>query len=361
MDPHAPLHPGRIVLFGSGETLASSGKTHEYTAQQLGEPPRISILETPAGFEPNSDRVAGRIGEFLARRLQNYQPEIQVLPARQRGTPFSPDEKAIVAPILRSNWLLLGPGSPSYAVRQLRDSLALHMIRARHHLGATLMLSSSATLAFSAHALPVYEIYKVGEDLHWKPGLDYFDQFGLSLIVIPHWNNRDGGDELDTSHCYMGQARFEQLRQLLPARQTILGIDEHTALVIDLVRGECRVMGSGRVTILRQGEAETDTLPIPSGRTFLLATLGDWHLPPPGSGVPPHIWAEALAAQAQLAEAAPLRPQPSPQVLSLVQERTAARSQRQWQTADQLRQQILALGWQVMDAPDGPELEPIPR
>ncbi len=359
MDTHAPFHPGQIVLFGSGETLASSGKTHEYTAQQLGEPPRIAILETPAGFEPNSDRVAGKIGEFLARRLQNYQPEIQVVPARQRGTPFSPDEKAIVEPILRCNWLLLGPGSPSYAVRQLRDSLALHMIRARHHLGATLMLSSSATLAFSAYAMPVYEIYKVGEDLHWKPGLDYFGQFGLSLIVVPHWNNRDGGEELDTSHCYMGRVRFERLRQLLPAGQTILGIDEHTALVMDLGRGECRVMGAGRVTILRPGE--TDTASMRSGKMFPLAALGDWRLPQAGAGVPPAIWAEAAAVQAELATAVAPRPQPSSRVLSLVQERTAARSQRQWQVADQLREQILALGWQVMDTPEGSELEPLLR
>lgn len=359
MDLHAPLHPGRIVLFGSGETLASSGKTHEYTAQQLGEPPRINILETPAGFEPNSDRVAGRIGEFLARRLQNYQPEIQVLPARQRGTPFSPDEKTVVAPVLRANWLLLGPGSPSYAVRQLRDSLALHMIRARHHLGATLMLSSSATLAFSAYALPVYEIYKVGEDLHWKSGLDYFRQFGLSLIVIPHWNNQDGGEELDTSHCYMGRGRFERLRRLLPADQTILGIDEHTSLIIDLGQGECHVMGAGRVVILRPGDAEADTSPLRRGKTFPLAALGEWRLPPPGEGVPSDIWAEALDVQAQLAGAAPPRPQPSPRVLALVQERTAARRQRRWQAADLLREQIQALGWQVMDTPDGTELEPI--
>ena len=50
--------PGPIALLGSGETLPSSGKTHEFVARRLPDKPRIVILETPAGFEPNSDFVA---------------------------------------------------------------------------------------------------------------------------------------------------------------------------------------------------------------------------------------------------------------------------------------------------------------
>ncbi|MCA9981196.1 MAG: hypothetical protein KDD89_10185, partial [Anaerolineales bacterium] len=185
---------GPIVLFGSGETLTTSGKTHEFVARDLLDaPPRIAILETPAGFEPNSDRVAGKIKEFLARRIQNYTPQIDVLPARKRGTPFSPDQPEVVAPILEANWILLGPGSPTYGARQLRGSLATEMIAARHRLGATLMLSSSSTLAFGKYTMPVYEIYKVGEELHWKEGVDYFSRLGIPLVLIPHWDNSDGG------------------------------------------------------------------------------------------------------------------------------------------------------------------------
>ncbi|MEZ4643135.1 MAG: hypothetical protein R3E31_10465 [Chloroflexota bacterium] len=112
--------PGLVVLLGSGETLPSSGKIHEHVARQLPQKPHIVILETPAGFEPNSDRVAGKIKEFLERRLQNYKPDISVLPARKRGTPFSPDNADIVSPILTADEILLGPGSPTYGSRQLR-------------------------------------------------------------------------------------------------------------------------------------------------------------------------------------------------------------------------------------------------
>ena len=232
------ITPGIIVLLGSGETLASSGKIHEFVARRLPEKPRLVILETPAGFEPNSNLVAGKIRDFLTRRLQNYQPDIQVLPARQRGTNFSPDNPDIVSPILTADEILLGPGSPTYGVRQLKDSLAFQMITARHRLGGTLFLSSSAPISFGAYTLPVYEIYKAGLDLHWIDGLNFFGAFGLSLSFVTHWNNRDGGDELDTSCCYIGWERFNQLLPNLPQDHTLVGIDEHTALTLDFMQGQ---------------------------------------------------------------------------------------------------------------------------
>ncbi len=82
--------------------------------------------------------------------------------------------------MLNADLIFMGPGSPSYAIRQLRDSLAWYYLIARHRLGAVLALASAATVAFSACALPVYEIYKVGEDLHWIEGLDFFKLYGLT-------------------------------------------------------------------------------------------------------------------------------------------------------------------------------------
>ena len=161
--------PGLIVLFGSGETSASSGKTYEVVAQKTADRLVIAVLETPAGFEPNSPQVAGKVGEFIARRLQNYNPQIDIVPARKKGTAFSPDDPGILQSLVNANWLFLGPGSPTYAVRQLQDSLAWQMLLAQHRLGAALLLASAATIAVGASTLPVYEIYKVGQDLHWQP------------------------------------------------------------------------------------------------------------------------------------------------------------------------------------------------
>lgn len=337
-------------MFGSGETSASGQKAFDWLFRQLDPPLRVAILETPAGFEPNSDRVAGRIGEFLVERLQNYQPQVTLVPARRRGTLHSPEVPEVVAPLFDSDVIFLGPGSPTYAVRQLQDTLAWHALCARHYLGTAVVLASAATIAAGRHALPVYEIYKVGEDLHWRQGLDFFGSFGLALSFVPHWNNHDGGAELDTSRCYMGRARFDALRSLLPPEETFVGIDEHTALAIDFVAATCRVLGRGGVTLLRHG-AETV---MPHGRSFDLAELGPARRPERPVNVPPAVWQQAKAAAPQHA---PVEGDTPPAwIQDLAAQRHAARARREWLAADALREQIEAQGWRVQDTPDGQQL-----
>jgi cyanophycinase-like exopeptidase len=344
--------PGLIVLFGSGETSASGRKVYDWLMRRLSPPIRMAVLETPAGFELNSAQVAGRVVDFLHHRLQNYRPQVTVVPARKRGTPFSPDDAEITAPLLQANAIFLGPGSPTYAVRQLQHSLAWHRLIARHRLGAAVVLASAATVAASAHALPVYEIYKVGEDVHWRQGLDFFGPYGLSLVFIPHWNNAEGGTELDTSRCFMGQARFEQLVAMLPSQATVVGIDEYTALVVDLEDRTCRVMGQGRVTLGRERQERCFS----RGAIFAVTQLGPFHMPEPRTGIPPEVWQEAQAVQAETP--AMVAPEPSSEVLTLVEEREVARACRDWAVADALRERIVTLGWQVLDTPQGPQVEP---
>src|SRR5512133_74408 len=110
--------PGPIVLMGSGETSPSSGTVFEEVAKLYSSPLRIAIMETPAGFELNSDRVAGRVGDFLQNRLQNYHPVIEIIPARKKGSDFSPDSEALLEPLYRADMIFMGPGSPTYAARQ---------------------------------------------------------------------------------------------------------------------------------------------------------------------------------------------------------------------------------------------------
>ncbi len=354
--------PGLVILFGSGETSASGRKVFDWLFARLASPIRMAVLETPAGFQPNSAYVAEEVAAFIRQRLVNYNPQVTVVPARQRDTPFSPDDPAIVAPLLSANAIFLGPGSPTYAARQLRDSLTWHTLLARHRLGAAIVMASAATIAASVHTLPVYEIYKVGADLHWQTGLDFFGPYGLSLVFVSHWNNHDGGANLDTSHGFMGQERFAQLLALLPAPATVVGIDEHTALVLDLEARMCQVMGRGAITLLRDGQEQR----FPPGRTFAITELGPFHLPEPQTGLgrfqpsppcagPPEVWASVQAAQAQ-AQTAPA-PELPPDVLALVEEREAARTRRDWAQADALRQRIATLGWRILDTPQGPRLE----
>ena len=333
-------------MLGSGETSLAGGRVFESLARVLPTPLRVVVLETPAGFEPNSAQVAGHVADFLRTRLQNYRPEITVMAARKRGTPDSPEDAVLTGPLLGADLAFMGPGSPTYAVRQLQNSLAWHRLIARHRVGATLAFASAAVVAVSAFALPVYEIYKAGHDLSWQPGLDLFGAYGLKLVFVPHWNNSDGGVDLDTSRCYMGRARFEALLAMLPHDATIVGIDEHTALAADLDSGTAEVMGAGDVTVFRFGDERQFS---PGGR-FPISEFGPFHLPQPDAGLPPQVWAEAQAvAQQRSAPAAAFD-----EVTALVAERKLVRERGDWPASDALRERITALGWQVSDTPDGP-------
>ncbi|MFN8481797.1 MAG: cysteinyl-tRNA synthetase [Anaerolineae bacterium] len=350
-----PDAPGLVVLFGSGETAPRARRVYEHVFAALPKPVQVAVLETPAGFEPNSAMVAGRVAEFIKGRVQAYPLETALVPARKRGTAFSPDDPAIVAPIAAADAIFLGPGSPTYAVRQLRDSLAWQTIVARQRQGAALILASAATIAASGHALPVYEIYKVGADVHWTHGLDLFSAYGLSLVFVPHWNNSDGGTALDTSHCYMGQERYDALVAMLPRGQRIVGIDEQTALIIDPAAETCRVMGLGGVTLIGDAGPRHHT----AGHAFDIRELGPYHAPAETAAIPESVAGALDGARALAAAEAVVAATPPPEVLTLVSEREASRTRREWAAADALRAQVADLGWRVVDTPQGPLVERI--
>jgi cyanophycinase-like exopeptidase len=338
---------GRIAFLGSGETSLAGGRIFESLAREINGPLRIALMETPAGFELNSAQVVGRVGEFMKTRLQNYKPVVDVIAARKKGSAFSPDDPEIVKPLLYANMIFMGPGSPTYAIRQLKNTLTWDVIRARHRLGATLIFASAATISIGAHALPVYEIYKVGQDVHAVDGLNLFADFGLHVSFIPHWNNAEGGVDLDTSRCFIGMDRFGEWCGLVPAENETIGLDEHTGLIIDFESGLCEVSGVSSVSLVRECNPEM----FPSGSRFPLSEVGEVHLPDPlGTDIPPHVWEMCVNAP-------PLDDhQPSEQVVALVQQRLLARASKNWSESDKLRDEIAALGWTVQDSKDGYKL-----
>jgi len=194
-----------------------------------------------------------------------------------------------------------------------------------------------------AHALPVYEIFKVGADPHWLPGLDLFGPYGLELAIATHWNNQEGGEHLDTSRCFVGVERMARLEAMLPPTATLVGIDEHTAVVLDFGLGAAQVIGQGSVTVCRAGEENRFN----DGQTFGLDVLGTVRLPALDEGLPDDV-VEAVLAAEQESESLP------PDVASLVEEREAARRAQDWARADAIRDQLARLGYAVEDTPEGP-------
>jgi cyanophycinase-like exopeptidase len=338
---------GNIAFLGSGETSLAGGRIFEQLARQIPAPLRIAILETPAGFELNSGQVAGKVADFLKTRLGNYKPQVDVIPARKKGTAFSPDDPEILAPLLHANLIFMGPGSPTYAIRQLKDSLAWDIIRARHRLGATLVFASAATIAISQWGIPVYEIYKVGQDVYAVPGLDLFNGFETPLSFVPHWNNTDGGDDVDTSRCFLGMERFVEWCSQLPADHTNVGLDEHTGIIMDFQKRECQVVGVSSVSLVR----ECDPKIHPAGTTFPLSEIGPLLVPEPlESGISPAAWDLVHSAPPP---ASAIDEVPPPEVVALAEARQADRGRKDWAAADDHRHQITNLGWTVQDTPEG--------
>jgi hypothetical protein len=237
----------------------------------------------------------------------------------------------------------MGPGSPTYAARQLENSLAWNLVRARHRLGATLVFASAATISVGAWVLPVYEIYKAGEDVHAKKGLNLFEDFGLQVSFVPHWNNAEGGADLDTSRCFMGMERFSTWCALLPKENNVIGLDEHTGLTLDLEMGVAEVSGVSSVSLIRECDPEI----YPAGAKFAIKELGAFHSPNQMSGA---AWESALNAP-------PLEEETPPaEVLALAKKRLAARERKDFAEADKLREEIAARGWQVQDGREGQNL-----
>jgi hypothetical protein len=338
-------NPGPIALLGSGETSLVGGRIFEDIAQGYPQPLRIAILETPAGFELNSARVAGRVGEFMGNRLRNYKPQIDVIPARRLDGLNSTNNPSILTPLYRADLIFMGPGSPTYAVRHLKDSLAWDLVRLRNRRGAALVFASAAAIAAGAYVLPVYEIFKVGQDVGLVPGLDLFADFNLPLSIIPHWNNSDGGDEVDTSRSFVGLERFSKWRELLPSGHITIGLDEHTGMIIDFYSRNCSVSGIGSVTRSQTSE----TVIYPAGAIFPIAELGDICVPRDiSAGISAQAWKNVESTEKSIS------PQDIPEdVAQLVEKRRQARLDKAWSDADALRRQIAAMGWIVQDTPEG--------
>jgi cyanophycinase-like exopeptidase len=260
--------PGAIAIFGSGETGKYGRQVQEALLLRYAKPVRVTIVETPAGFQTNVDSVTAKLRTFYEHNLQNAKPVVTIAAARRKGSAHDPDDPAIAALLDDADVIFAGPGSPTYATRMLRDTRTWETMRTRHAAGSTLVFASAAAMAVGAWVLPVYEIFKVGDDPHWQPGLDLLGERGLHVAVVPHWNNAEGGPELDTRCAFVGEERFAALHAMLPADVTVLGIDEHTAVVIDGDE-EAMVQGAGTATIVRGDRVEV----IAARQTFPLSWL----------------------------------------------------------------------------------------
>jgi len=276
---------GIISLMGSGELTATMVEVHKEILARFGSAPRVFFLDTPAGFQLNADQLSQRAVEYF--RVNVGYP-MEILSFKSRDIPALEAEKAFRT-LREADYLLVGPGSPTYAVRQWRGTPVPEILERRIEGGACLVAASAAALTVGRFTLPVYEIYKVGQELHWVEGLNILGHFGLNTVVVPHWNNAEGGTH-DTRFCFMGETRFRMLGSMLPEDVSVLGLDEHTACIIDFGKEEVSIKGIGTVT-LRHREFERTFV---RGERFPLGMLSGRE-----TGAAPTVGPREMAARGQ--------------------------------------------------------------
>lgn len=208
------------------------------------------LIDTPFGFQENADEIADRIRAYFRERVGS---ELARASLRHAGRATALEIEQFLSRLDGANYVFSGPGSPTYALRHWRNhGVAARLIEKVAQGGGCLAFASAAAIALGAYALPVYEIYKVGDDPSWTEGLDVLGEIGVRCAVLPHYDNREGGSH-DTRFCWMGEPRLRVLESMLPDDVVVLGVDEYTACIIDVAAHTVTVRGRGGVTVRRRG------------------------------------------------------------------------------------------------------------
>jgi hypothetical protein len=260
-----------LAIMGSGETAPTMIKPHRAIFDRLGPPPLPAVLlDTPYGFQMNADDISARSADYFRASVGRA---VEAIDLRRVHEMDPIRREQALARLARARWVFAGPGSPTYALRQwtgtdVPDLLADKLV----HEGAV-VFASAAALTLGRYTVPVYEIYKVGSDPEWAPGLNLLASASGTLAnseiaVIPHYDNAEGGNH-DTRFCYLGEDRLALLEQQMSEDGWVLGVDEHTACVFDFEENTVTVSGNGTVTVRRHGRSSL----LPSGSSISIEEL----------------------------------------------------------------------------------------
>ena len=263
--------PRILTIMGSGETAPTMVSTHRRLVERLPAPVRAVVIDTPFGFQENAPDLSARTVEYF-RRSVNIDIDVAGL-LRTHDTHVPVDPVAVergLRAIAASDYVFAGPGSPTYALRHWIGTPVARLVTDKLRDGGIVTFASAAALTLGRATVPVYEIYKVGQDVQRLDGLDILSSIGVNAAVIPHWDNAEGGNH-DTRFCYLGEPRLRLFEDLLDADTYVLGIDEHTALSIDIDASMASISGNGTVTIRLRDRSFV----FQSGATIPLSALQD--------------------------------------------------------------------------------------
>jgi hypothetical protein len=243
--------------------------THRRLTSLLPTPVKAVVLDTPYGFQENAPELATKAVEYFKTSI-NVDLVVAGL-VRLHDTHLAADPVAIergLRALADADYIFAGPGSPTYALRQWAGSSVSRIMIDKLTHGGIVTFASAAALTLGKATVPVYEVYKVGQDVQRLDGLDILASLGINAAVIPHYDNTEGANH-DTRFCYLGEARLQMFESLLDDDTYVLGVDEHTGLVIDLDAATATVVGNSNVTIRLRAQS----FEYPTGSVIPLSLL----------------------------------------------------------------------------------------
>ena len=213
--------PRILAIMGSGETAPTMVQTHRHLAAMLGGSSRAVVIDTPSGFQENAPELARRAVEYFRRSVELDVEIAGLTRLDDRADPV--DRERGLRRVADADWVFAGPGSPTYALRQWRDTPLPGLLADKLSDGGVVTFASAAALTLGRATVPVYEIYKAGEEPRWADGLGLLQGIGIDAVVIPHYDNAEGGNH-DTRFCYLGERRLAMLESSLPDDAYVLGM-----------------------------------------------------------------------------------------------------------------------------------------
>ena len=243
--------PHILAVMGSGETAPTMVTTHRMLASKLEKSARAVLLDTPYGFQENAPELATKAVDYFQTSI-NLELEVAGL-TEIIGADSLAVERGLQK-VADADYVFAGPGSPTYALRQWSGTPLAGLLNKKLRDGGIVTFASAAALTLGRFTLPVYEIYKVGEDPRWLDGLNILGNIGINVALIPHYNNAEGGHH-DTRFCYLGEHRLAMLEELLPHDAHVIGVDEHTGVILDLDANTATVIGNSTITVRIKGHS----------------------------------------------------------------------------------------------------------
>ena len=140
-----------LAIMGSGETSPTMVKTHRQLIGRLSQPNAV-VLDTPYGFQENAPELALRAVEYFDVSVNTAISPLGL--TRMIGADALAVQQGLSA-LTDADYVFAGPGSPTYALRQWKNTQVSHILHEKLQRGGIVTFASAAALTLGPRTVPV--------------------------------------------------------------------------------------------------------------------------------------------------------------------------------------------------------------